>query len=82
MKKFLILLLAAMMIFSCVSAYAEYEKPVFFTVCTTKTESAGDYNSDGLAQYFKEKFNIDYEVWPIAADSHDEKVRVWVNSDS
>ena len=82
MKKILILLLAAMMIFSCVSAYAEYEKPVFFTVCTTKTESAGDYNSDGLAQYFKEKFNIDYEVWPIAADSHDEKVRVWVNSES
>ena len=82
MKKLFAILLAAVMVFGCMSALAEYDTPVFFTVCTTKTESAGDYNSDGLAAYFKDKYNVDYEVWPVASDSHDEKVRVWINSES
>lgn len=79
MKKLLAMLLAVMMILS-VSAMAEYDKEVFFTVCTTQTQSTGDYNSDPLAQYIAEKFNIDWEVWPVAADSRAEKMRVWVNS--
>ncbi len=82
MKKLFAFLLITALLISCTGAMAEYDEPVFFTVCTSKTEAAGDYNSDGLAQYMKEKFNIDYEVWPVASDSHDEKVRVWINSEA
>lgn len=82
MKKALAFMLMLMLVFASVSALAEYDEQVFFTVCTTKTLAAGDYNSDGLAQYIAEKFNVDWEVWPVASDSHDEKVRVWINSES
>lgn len=82
MKKWIALLLAMMMIGSLAVAYAEFEDKIAFTVCTTQTQAAGDYNSDPLAVYIQEKFNIDYEVMPIAYDSQDEKVRVWINSET
>lgn len=82
MKKITAILLAALFLFSAVGAFAEYDSEVTFTVCTSQTQSAGDYNSDGLAKYVMDKFNVNYEVWPIAYDSHDEKVRVWINSES
>lgn len=80
MKKWIAAFLSLMMIVSASAALAEYDNLVHFTVCTTQTQAAGDYNSDPLAVYIKEKFNIDYEVLPTAFDSQDEKVRVWINS--
>lgn len=82
MKKLIALLVVAIMALSCMGAFAEYDTPVSFTVCTTQTQAAGDYSSDPLARYVQEKFNVNYEVWPIAFDSQDEKVRVWINSES
>lgn len=82
MKKIIALFLAVLMLLSTASALAEFDEKVSFTVCTTQTQAAGDYNSDPLALYMQEKFNIDYEVWPIAYDSQNEKIRVWINSES
>ena len=82
MKKIVALVLAVMLLLSAASALAEFDQKVSFTVCTSQTQAAGDYNSDKLAKYVQEKFNVDYEVWPIAYDSQNEKVRVWVNSES
>ena len=82
MKKIVALVLAVMLLLSAASALAEFDQKVSFTVCTSQTQAAGDYNSDKLAKYVQEKFNVDYEVWPIAYDSQNEKVRVWINSES
>ena len=66
MKKIVALVLAVMLLLSAASALAEFDQKVFFTVSTHQTQAAGDYNSDKLAKYVQEKFNVDYEVWPVA----------------
>lgn len=81
MKRFLACLLAVVMLASF-AAIAEYEEKVSVTVHTVKTTTAADYYSDELGKYIANKFNFEYEVWPVATDSQDEKVRVWVNSGS
>lgn len=60
----------------------DLSETVHFTVCTTQTRAAGDYTSDPLAQFISEKFNVTWEAWPVAKDSFNEKVRVWVSSGS
>lgn len=52
---------------------------VSFTVTSTHSQSAMDYDKDPLYEYISDLFDFDYEVWPVSKDSHDEKVRMWIN---
>lgn len=79
MKKLLALVLALMMVLSAASAVAEAQAPVQFTITSTHSNSAMDYDKDELYDYISQKFNFAYEVWPVSKDSHDEKVRMWIN---
>jgi hypothetical protein len=80
MKKLTTMLLVLTMLLSSAGAFAEAGEHVSFTVCTTSTNEPLDYTSDGLYKYLGEKFNFDFEVWPVAGESQDEKLRIWVNS--
>ena len=78
MKKILALLLCLMLI-GTVSALAEYDTHVNFTINAGHTNAAMDYNSDNLYKLVSEKFNFDYEVFPVSKDAQDDKIRIWIN---
>lgn len=79
MKKIIALALCCVMLLSCVSAFAEYDKHMNFTINSTHSNSTMDYNSDNLYKYISGLFNFDYEVWPVSKDSQSEKIRTWIN---
>ncbi len=79
MKKLLVLVLALALVCSAVPSVAESLSPVTFTVTSTHSNSAMDYDKDELYDFISQKFNFTYEVWPVSKDSHDEKVRMWIN---
>lgn len=60
-------------------ALAEYDTHVSFTINAGHTNAAMDYNSDNLYKLISEKFNFDYEVYPVSKDAQDEKIRTWIN---
>lgn len=80
MKKLIALALAMLMLLPCFAAMAEgFDKHVTFTINTTHSNSSMDYNNDNLYKYVSEKFNFDYEVWPVSKDAQSEKLRAWIN---
>ena len=79
MKKWLALFLAVLMAVPCVSALADYDTHISFTINSTHSNSSMDYNSDGMYKYISEMFNFDYEVYPVSKDSQSEKIRTWIN---
>ncbi len=79
MKKIAALVLALVLLASCVSAVAEYDKHVSFTINAGHTNSDMDYNGDNLYKYVSEKFNFDWEVYPVSKDAQAEKIRTWIN---
>lgn len=82
MKKLLALVLALTTLLSACAALAEYDKHVSFTICSAHSNSTLDYCSDDLYKFFAEKFNYDFEVYPVAKDAQDEKIRIWINGDT
>ena len=62
-----------------VTALAEYDTHVNFTINAGHTNAAMDYNSDNLYKLVSEKFNFDYEVFPVSKDAQDDKIRIWIN---
>ena len=78
MKKIIALLLCLMLLCGT-TALAEYEQHVTFTINAGHTNAAMDYNSDNLYKLVSEKFNFDYEVYPVSKDAQDEKIRTWIN---
>jgi ABC-type sugar transport system, periplasmic component len=82
MKKLVALLLSLIMLLSCLGALAEYDTPIKLTINSTHSNASMDYNSDNLYKTIAEKFNFEYEVWPVAKDSQAEKIRVWINGGS
>jgi hypothetical protein len=72
MKRFLVVIMAACLILSCVPALAQETGHVSFTINSTHSNATMDYTSDGLYKLISEKFNFDYEVWPVSKDSQAE----------
>ncbi|MDL2318099.1 hypothetical protein LJC74_03265 [Eubacteriales bacterium OttesenSCG-928-A19] len=79
MKKLVSVLLVLLLCTASLSALAEYDTKVSFTINSTHSNASMDYNSDALYAFFAEKFNFEYDVWPVAKDAQSEKVRVWIN---
>lgn len=79
MKRLTALLLALMLLLSAGAALAEYDRHVNFTICSAHSNSTMDYTSDDMYKFFAEKFNYDFEVYPVAKDAQDEKFRIWIN---
>lgn len=80
MKRFAILLLAVVLVFSYGARVAVAEEHVTFTVNGTHTNTAMNYTSDALYAYMAEKFNFDFHVEPVSKDSQSERIRLWINS--
>ena len=81
MKKFLALLMAALMLLSCGSALAEFDTHVEFTATNRGILTAGvDYTADDYYQWISEKFNVTIE--PIITDSatHQATTTMWINN--
>jgi hypothetical protein len=81
MKKFLALLMAALMLLSCGSAMAEYDKHIEFTTTNRGILTAGvDYTGDAFYEWLCEKFNVSIE--PIITDSatHEATTTMWINN--
>ena len=79
MKRLLGMLLCVCLLLSCVPALAEDGGHVSFTINSTHSNATMDYDKDGLYDYISQKFDFDYEVWPVSKDSQAEKFRIWVN---
>ena len=79
MKRFLGILLCVCLMGSSALAFAGDMSHVDFTINSTHSNATMDYNNDGLYKLISEKFNFDYEVWPVSKDSQAEKFRIWVN---
>lgn len=79
MKRLLSIVLALVMLTSCASALAEYDKHISFTLNGTHTNSNMDYNNDKMYEYISNMFNFDYEVYPVSKDAQDDKIRAWIN---
>lgn len=40
---------------------------------------ASVYDDDDVYRYFADKFNFEYEIWPVTWDNWGEKTRIWIN---
>ncbi len=79
MKRILSVLLALALLTGIVPAFAEYDTHVSFTINAGHTNSEMDYTSDDLYKAISEKFNFDFEVYPVSKDAQKEKIITWVN---
>ncbi len=62
--------------------YAEHIK---FTMSTVDAEKAGLTEDGDIAANFKwlcEKFNVEFEFWPLTWSNYVDQTRMWLNSDS
>ncbi|MCL6458007.1 MAG: hypothetical protein K6T85_08370 [Gorillibacterium sp.] len=62
-----------------------YENKVKFTMSAIDAEKAGLTASGEPAANFKwlcEKFNVEFEFWPLSWGNYIDQTRVWINSDS
>lgn len=62
-----------------------YKEKIVFTISSVNAEKGGK-NEDGSPsanlQWLKEKFNIDFEWWPMTWGNYIEQTRIWLNSGS
>jgi len=62
-----------------------YKEKIKFTISSVNAEKAG-LNEDGSPsanlQWLQEKFNIEFEWWPLTWGNYIDQTRVWLNSDS
>ncbi|MDF2924802.1 MAG: extracellular solute-binding protein family 1 [Paenibacillaceae bacterium] len=62
-----------------------YKEKIVFTMSSVNADKAG-LNEDGSEsanlKWLKEKFNIDFEWWPLTWSNNVEQTRIWLNSDS
>ena len=77
MKRTLALVLAALMVLTAVSAMADGH--VSFTINACHSNSEMDYTHDGLYDLISQKFDFDFEVYPVSKDAQSEKLRIWIN---
>lgn len=56
-----------------------YAEHIDFTICSAHSASTMDYTSDDMYKFFADKFNYDFEVYPVAKDAMNEKYRIWIN---
>lgn len=83
MKKLVCAMLALAMLLSGVCAMAESEgsfpydvsEPVTFSVTTSQTMTAKNYNAGNLYDYMAEKFNITLDVKAVPYGDQDSKTR-------
>lgn len=81
MKKFLALLMAALMLLSCGSALAEFDKHIDMTVTNRGILTAGvDYTADDFYAWMCDKFNITIEPSITDSATHDATVSLWINN--
>lgn len=81
MKKILTLVLALMLIVSCMSAMAASDEHITFSSANWRlTSSDANYTDDAFYTYMSEKFNVTFEPWITDASSHDEKCAIWINT--
>ena len=83
MKKYLAILLAALLAFSAFGAIAEgdYSEHVSFTGSgLAELSDDGDYTSDAVYQYMTDKFNFDYELYALTWANWSEKNRIWIST--
>ncbi|MFV0342421.1 MAG: hypothetical protein ACK5JH_05940 [Anaerocolumna sp.] len=62
-----------------------YEKTLKFTMSTVDAEKAGLTEAGEPAENFKwlcEKFNVEFEFWPLTWSNYVDQTRMWLNSDS
>ena len=78
MKRILSLILAAVMLIGMTPALAEYDEHIAFTASVNQSSSFGSFTDDAVYKYFAEKFNMEYELWPVTSDTWGEKNRVWI----
>ena len=78
MKRILALILAAVMLIGMTPALAEYDEHIAFTASVNQSSSFGSFTDDPVYQHFADKFNIEYELWPVTSDTWGEKNRVWI----
>ena len=79
MKRVLCLVLSLMLLAALVPAVAEYDTHVSFTINASHSNSAMDYTHDAMYELIAEKFNFDFEVYPVSKDAQKEKIITWVN---
>jgi len=57
----------------------DYSKRLTITWAVYSDSELSNINADDFAQMWGEKFNIEFEVIPMTAETWDEKVRLWTN---
>ena len=67
------------------SSEKPYQDKITFTISAVDSEKAG-VNADGTPaanfQWLKNKFNIEYEYWPLTWSNYVDQTRVWLNAGS
>ncbi len=62
-----------------------YEKKLTFTMSAIDAEKAGLTENGEVAANYKwlcDKFNVDFEFWPLTWSNYIDQTRMWINSDS
>lgn len=81
MKKFLALLMAAMLLLSCASALAEFDTHVEFSLTNRGILTAGvDYTADEFYQWVCDKFNVSIDVIITDKATHEATTTMWINN--
>lgn len=80
MKRFAVLLFAAVLVFSFSARAAGNGEHVSFTVNGTHTNTDMNYTNDALYAFMADKFDFDFRVEPVSKDGQSERIRMWINS--
>ena len=81
MKKILTLVLALMLVVSCMSAMAASDEHITFSDANwLLTSSDINFTDDAFYTYLCEKFNVTIEPWITDTSSHNEKCAIWINT--
>ena len=83
--------LALMMVFACMSVTAsaesekDYSEKITFTMSAIDAASLGiqdDGSESAVWTWLKEKFNVDFDLWPLDWGNYVDQTRIWINTES
>lgn len=62
------------------AAGAAYEKPLTISFASIQIIEGRDYNEDEMSKWWRDKYNITWDIIPLTWENWAERLRIWVNS--
>lgn len=77
----LVVLLAMLLPVFGTALASDYGEKMDISWATVQVAGGVDYNADAFTTWWREKYNVDWEVISLTWDNWAERLRIWINSD-